>query len=133
MAATPAFAVAVAYHSGFDVDCTKTFGTKDVTLVVPDMPALFHAYLDQDESFFDLMKHMTLVSGMDNRDASLIDYLNFAAYQYGEHKILYDADKLIRMATLAGFSQAAKSAYQDGMDSSALVRRRYSLYVEALK
>lgn len=102
-------------------------------VVVPDMPAIFKAYLDRDEAYFGLMQDMRLINGMDNKDACLIDYVNLAAYQYGEHKMLYDADKLVCMAKLAGFSRAERSTYRESFDSPLPVRRHYSLYVEAIK
>ncbi|MBI4325124.1 MAG: methyltransferase domain-containing protein [Chloroflexi bacterium] len=100
---------------------------------MPDMPAVFQAYLARDYAYFDLVKDFALVSGMDNREATWVDYVNFAVYQYGEHKMVYDIEKLQKMANWAGFSKACRSDYQPGMDSETPLRRKYSVYFDAIK
>jgi len=65
--------------------------------------------------------------------ASFIDFVNWAVYQDGEHKCLWDEAKLIRVLEDIGFTRAAQAEFLSGMDVDTEIRRRYSFYVEATK
>ncbi|MHB8520750.1 MAG: class I SAM-dependent methyltransferase [Limisphaerales bacterium] len=100
---------------------------------VPDMPAIFSAYLAKDYAYFDLLRDFSLIQGLDNRNATSVDYVNFSVYQFGEHRIVYDEEKLAKMSGLSGFSRSGKTEYLPEVDSSTPMRRKYSFYFEAIK
>ena len=64
---------------------------------------------------------------------TLVDFVNYAVYQSGEHKCIYDAEKLARLLKAIGYRQAGPSTYRERLDPGAAERRRYSLYFEAVK
>lgn len=102
-------------------------------VVIPDFASAFRAYLEKEKEYFDLLVNARLVNGLDEADITLIDYVNFGVYQRGQHKMLYDAEKLALLLRKVGFAVVRRSAYKLGMDSDAPTRLRYSLYMEAIK
>jgi hypothetical protein len=74
-----------------------------------------------------------LVTGLDPRDATLIDYLNYAVYQFGEHLCLWDEDKLRQCLRQAGFVNMGRSQCQADLDSQIIYRRHFSFYFQAWK
>jgi predicted SAM-dependent methyltransferase len=100
--------------------------------VLPDMCKIFQAYLSGNRSFFQLLDDHRLVrEGLGGR--ALVDYVNYAVYQYGEHKTMYNFDKLSRVLSTIGFDSVIQSAFSEKIDISLDLRRAYSLYVEARK
>jgi hypothetical protein len=73
------------------------------------------------------------MSGLAPESVQLIDFLNYAVYQDGEHVCLWDERKLKFELKRAGFSETARSAYNDEFDSPEPKRRRFSIYFEARK
>ena len=60
-------------------------------------------------------------------------WVNYAAYQSGEHKWIYDEQKVILLFQKTGFKSVAPSVFMAGVDPDGPLRRRYSFYVEAIK
>lgn len=60
-------------------------------------------------------------------------WVNYAAYQSGEHKWIYDEQKVILLLQKIGFKSVAPSVFQAGVDPDVPLCRRYSFYVEAIK
>jgi SAM-dependent methyltransferase len=100
---------------------------------LPAFPAMFRAYVDRDESFFSLVDIAAIYPDADPETLTLADHVNYGVYQHGEHKCIYDEDKIIRLLRKIGFASAASSEYQEGIDPPSPLRRRYSFYVEAVK
>lgn len=97
---------------------------------LPDFRRIAAAYVDNDACFFDLIDIREAFPHNAPGTHALIDYLNYAAYQSGEHRMLWDADKLIRTLLAAGFSDVRECGYDEALDPGSEVRRRYSFYVE---
>lgn len=99
-------------------------------LVLPDANALFKAYLNKDVSYFDGID-IVEKTGRNPNSIAILDYVNYAVYQYGQHKCLYDYEKLSKLLNYVGFKSDSivLSEYRDGLDSSQ--RKRFSFYVEA--
>ena len=102
-------------------------------VVLPDFQSILVAYARRDTGYFDLLKDLRLVDGMKPGDKTLIDFISYSVYQYGEHKSLWDEEKLTVLLKKAGFSSVARSSFKPETDSDYPARMRYSLYMEAAK
>ncbi|HEX8643929.1 MAG TPA: methyltransferase domain-containing protein [Allosphingosinicella sp.] len=100
---------------------------------LPNYEGLFRAYLDRDESYFDLLNMREILPYVEPGTESFVDHVNYGVYQHGEHKCVYDAEKFVLLLRKAGFSQAEAKDYEQGTDQPSELRRRYSFYVEAVK
>ena len=110
--------------------CLEPGGTFRATL--PNFKSIFRAYLENDEAYFSLVPHEWLTTRT-MPTASLIDFVNWAVYQYGEHQCLWDEDKMIRVFKDIGFRRAEAAEFLSGIDVDSEIRRRYSFYVEGIK
>jgi SAM-dependent methyltransferase len=99
---------------------------------LPDLRGLFRAYLEGNELHFDLLKPL-LEPLLDPRWLTLVDYVNYGVYQFGEHKYIYDEVKLGAVLERVGFRHVRPAAFDARWDVDTPERRRYSFYVEALK
>lgn len=114
-------------------DCFRALQPGGVfRIVLPDMKSLFAAYLKNDIEYFKLLDPL-LAPEIEPKTATPIDYINYGVYQFGEHKYIYDQEKLIKVLKSIGFSDAVVSSFQPGIDVDTPTRRRYSFYVEARK
>jgi hypothetical protein len=100
---------------------------------LPAFDKMFEAYLTRDTAYFDLVEIEPLTPGVDADALTLVDYVNYGVYQFGEHKMIWDEEKAIRLLRKAGFENPAASEYREGIDPSEPLRTRYSFYVEAVK
>jgi predicted SAM-dependent methyltransferase len=98
-------------------------------IALPDLPAIFDAYLRRDADWLSLLD--PFVGVRDFR--TIVDYVNYGVYQHGEHKCVYDIEKLQAMLTGIGFSSVVRADYDPGLDPSTELRRRYSFYADAVK
>ena len=110
--------------------CLEPGGTFRAGL--PNFRTIFRAYLENDESYFSLVPHEWLATRT-TATASLIDFVNWAVYQSGEHKCLWDEAKLTLVLEDIGFSRAAPAEFSHGIDVDTEARRRYTFYVEGTK
>jgi hypothetical protein len=94
--------------------------------------ALFRAYLEGDEAYFELLKPL-LATVLDPRSLTLVDYVNYGVYQFGEHKYIYDEVKLGAILERTGFANVRSAAFDGRWDVDTPERRHYSFYVEAFK
>jgi predicted SAM-dependent methyltransferase len=102
-------------------------------VVLPDFPAIFRAYVYQDTDYFEPIRDWPLVPGVKPADMTLIDYLNYSVYQFGEHLCLWDEEKLRQCLRQAGFVKMEESQFQPDLDSSVLYRLHFSFYFQARK
>jgi predicted SAM-dependent methyltransferase len=102
-------------------------------LALPNFKGLFEAYLHRNESYFDLISISESLPEVEPETATLVDHVNYGVYQAGEHKCVYDEEKLVLVLRKIGFSAVAPADYQAGMDPASPLRRRYSFYIEAVK
>jgi predicted SAM-dependent methyltransferase len=102
-------------------------------LALPNFRGLFEAYLKGDEAYVDGINIREVLPEVEPGTETFVDHINYGVYQYGEHKYIYDEDKLILILKRIGYSRVAASDYREGIDPASSVRRRYSFYVEAVK
>lgn len=102
-------------------------------IALPDLKSLIAAYLRGDQAYLDLLNVSELLPDVEPGTETTVDYLNYGLYQYGEHKCIYDEDKLRVILSRIGFNVVESSSYKPGLDPESELRRRYSFYVEARK
>lgn len=100
---------------------------------LPDFKGSFEAYLRADEKHFDLINIRDALPEIEPGTETLVDHINFGVYQHGEHKCIYDEEKIITVLKNIGFKQAAPSSFREDIDPDEPVRLRHSFYVEAVK
>lgn len=101
-------------------------------IVLPDFRRLFDAYLKNDTEYFELLDSV-VASAIQPEHRSIVDFINYGVYQFGEHKCIHDQEKLKRVLFDIGFSSVIQSSYEESVDIEAPLRRRYSFYVNAVK
>ena len=102
-------------------------------IALPDLRALFDAYLREDYAYLELLDIAKLRPDVEPGTESTVDYVNYGVYQYGEHKCIHDEAKLTLVLQKIGYSTVSVSSYQDKSDPDSPLRRRYSFYMEATK
>lgn len=102
-------------------------------LALPDFKGACAAYLKNDASYFDLVDVDLFLPEVEPGTLTIIDFINFAAYQSGEHKRVFDEEKVILLLQNIGYSTAEISSFQSDIDTPGLVRTKYSFYIEARK
>jgi predicted SAM-dependent methyltransferase len=102
-------------------------------IVLPDMPSLFQAYLSRDADVFSLLDKEKLMDWVEPATRTFIDYLNYCIYQHGEHKCIYDSEKLQVLLRHIGFSRVEVSSFSESTDLGTELRRAYSFYTNAWK
>lgn len=100
-------------------------------ILVPNYPEIFQAYLDGNKDYFDMVPIYNHLFPWET--ASLIDHVQYAVHQFGEHKSVWDFDKFEKRLKFFGFSKVVKSDYNRWVDPDCPMRKRYSLCVEATK
>lgn len=118
-------------------DCYRALRPGGVfRIVLPDLRGFFEAYLRGEKEYLDELDPFVsayLPAVAESETKTLIDYVNFGVYQNGEHKYIYDEEKLELIFSKIGYSSVAPSSYREGIDLDVPVRRRYSFYMEAVK
>jgi predicted SAM-dependent methyltransferase len=99
---------------------------------LPTFRAMFRAYLDGDAGYFEGVALADVRPEVEPETATLLDHVQYGVYQYGEHKCLYDEDKLCRVLKRLGF-EARAVPYDPEVDATNDLRRRYSFFVEGVK
>lgn len=102
-------------------------------VVIPDFRACFEAYVRNDADYFKLIDLNAVYPGPAAKPLSIVDNLNYAVYQFGEHRCIYDEEKLGVLLTGVGFRSVERVAFDASVDVDAPLRRQYSLYIEATK
>jgi predicted SAM-dependent methyltransferase len=100
-------------------------------IVIPDFRACFEAYARHDADFFSLIDLHVLYPGPEAKPLTLVDFLNYSVYQFGEHRCLYDEEKLFAVLGSLGFHSMERSEFDASIDIGEPLRTRYSLYFEA--
>jgi len=104
----------------------------EMRMVIPDMEKVFKAYVNKDLRFFDLID-IELVVPQSKEYSSVIDYVNYGIYQFGQHRYCYDFEKICLLLKSVGFKNIIKDKFDPDIDSDTEIRKRYSLYVKAIK
>lgn len=100
---------------------------------LPDFKTSFRAYVEGDHSRFNMVNPLKKLPALEESTMSIVDHINFGVYQNGQHKCIYDEDKISLALKSVGFSSVDITDYKEGIDPGDKVRRRYSFYVEAVK
>lgn len=100
---------------------------------LPNFKGFFAAYLRGDKSYIDMINIHEVLPEVEPGTETYTDYVNYGVYQYGEHKCIYDEEKVVLLLQKLGFRAVTESSYQDGIDPASELRRRYSFYVEGVK
>jgi hypothetical protein len=74
-----------------------------------------------------------VLPGLDPATTTLVDHINYGVYQNGEHKFIYDEEKICLVLRSLGFGSVNITPYREGLDPPNELRQRYSFYVEAIK
>ena len=118
-------------------DCYRTLRPGGVfRIVLPNLRGFFEAYLRGEKEYFDELDpfiYAYMPSVIESGTKTLIDYINFGVYQNGEHKYIYDEEKLDLILEKIGYTSVVPSSYQEGIDLDVSFRQRYSFYMEAVK
>jgi predicted SAM-dependent methyltransferase len=119
-------------------DCHRVLRPGGIFRVaLPNFRATFEAYLRGDHKHFELLDELQKICAvfprMEPGTRTLVDYVNYSVYQFGEHKYIYDEAKLELILQSMGFSSATPSSFREGIDPDTPLRRRYSFYMEAVK
>ncbi len=102
-------------------------------VALPTFTNMFRAYLDRDFGYFDLNDIFEAFPELERGSETLVDYVNYGVYQFGEHKCIYDEEKTLLILNRLGFKTVKAVPYLEGIDPESEVRRKYSFYVEAVK
>ena len=103
-----------------------------IYLEIPDFVSTIKAYLNGDWEYFN---HPAIMSFCKDKNlASLLDYaLHQRVDGSPEHIAFVDASYAIYMLKQAGFNNPYQTSYWEGVANSDDLRRRYSIYVQAVK
>ncbi|MDQ3813361.1 MAG: methyltransferase domain-containing protein [Armatimonadota bacterium] len=100
---------------------------------MPNFRGMFEAYINGEYQYTDLVDILLLLPDVEPGTETYTDYLNYGVYQFGEHKCIYDEEKMVLLLQKIGFKSVALSQFEQGIDPDTPLRRRYSFYVEAIK
>jgi predicted SAM-dependent methyltransferase len=102
-------------------------------IVIPDYRTICSAFASGDQEYFSLLDLARIFPDIPPGLRALSDSMNYAMYQFGQHRCIYDEEKLRPLLTDIGFREVVRSDHRDDVDPDDSLRRRYSLYVEATK
>ncbi|MEM6285232.1 MAG: methyltransferase domain-containing protein [Chloroflexota bacterium] len=104
-------------------------------VVVPDYLKYSAAYVNGDDAFFTTLEN-AMPDGWVRRVPGaecVTDHMHFLAYQWGEHKCLYDPERMEKMLKVAGFTDVRQVDFDPDMDIDHVAYTGYSLYMEATR
>lgn len=102
---------------------------------VPDFARLAHAYVEGNSDYFAPLYDIfggNMGDGVEGSN-TIMDAMNNALYQFGEHRCMYDMEKLVRLLSAIGFSVVRPSSFDPSIDGDWDSREHFSLYIDALK
>ncbi|MFZ2540639.1 MAG: methyltransferase domain-containing protein [Gallionella sp.] len=103
-------------------------------LGVPDFQKVFRCYCAGDtellESFRNtLSEKFALLSDR----VCAMDYVNRSVYEFGEHKICLDMEKIRNLLIISGFLNSAISSQNFDSKIDVNARKEFTFFVEAIK
>jgi predicted SAM-dependent methyltransferase len=111
-------------------DCYRAMRHDGVfRIVLPDYKRFFRAYLEGDRAFFEPLRYGLV----EHETATLGDFMTYVVYQFGEHKTIYDVERLVTVLKNVGFRQVYETSFDPSIDVGNDLRQKYSFYVEAIK
>jgi SAM-dependent methyltransferase len=124
------------YRHGLQLirDCYRALRPGGVfRIALPNYRGLFEAYLRGDYKYVELIDILKVLPEVEPGTETLVDHINYGVYQHGQHKCIYDEEKIILILKKIGYSSVALSSYKKGIDPNTPVRQRYSFYMEVVK
>lgn len=104
------------YFDGLMRDCYRVLEPGGrFRAALPNFAATYRAYLDNNGQYFDALTE-DVRAAIPLAERTLIDFVNYAAYQFGEHKLILDEEKIIAVLRHIGYTQADVSFYQPDVD-----------------
>ena len=100
-------------------------------IALPQIRLMFDAYLRHDQGPFEQSGSASRLPEDELAARTLVDHLNLGIYENGEHKYLYDEEKLVLVLREVGFSAVEVSEYKSDIDVPR--RKQHSFYVEAVR
>lgn len=115
-------------------DCHRSLRPGGVLrFALPDFKGMFEAYLNRDAGYLELVDIRETLPYVEPGTETLVDHVNYGVYQFGEHKTIYDQEKLTLLLRHIGFRSVSESSFRSDIDPDTPLRRRYSFYVDATK
>ena len=115
-------------------DCHRVLRAGGVFRIsLPNFKGLFDSYVRGDHEYTSMVNIREVLPDVEPGTETLVDQVNYGVYQCGEHKCIYDQEKLVLLLRRIGFSSVGETPYKEGVDPSDELRRKYSFYVEAVK
>jgi predicted SAM-dependent methyltransferase len=104
-------------------------------IALPSFKMLFQAYLEDDPARLNLLipRLPPRIRDVSPEVIMLIDHISHSVFEYGEHKHLYDEDKIMALLNAIGYSAVRVSTFQAQIDVNDPLRQQYSFYIEATK
>jgi predicted SAM-dependent methyltransferase len=102
---------------------------------LPDFARVARAYVSgEDDYFLPLYRIFSekIGDGIPGSE-TILDAVNNVLYQFGEHRCMYDTNKLVRLLSAIGFSEVEPSSFDPAIDGDWDAREHFSLYVDAFK
>ncbi len=124
------------YKQGIQLlkDCYRVLQRDGVfRIALPDFKTSFSAYLQSDEKHFNLYDIHDVMPELEPGTEAIVDHINYGVYDNGEHRCIYDEEKIIKLLRGLGYRKVAESSYSPSIDPDEPIRRRHSFYVEAVK
>jgi hypothetical protein len=100
---------------------------------VPDFAKLARAYIDGDRDYFAPLYEIfagLLGDGVAGSE-TIMDAVNNGLYQFGQHRCMYDMEKLERLLAAIGFTRVTPSEFDPSIDGDWDARQHFSLYIDA--
>jgi hypothetical protein len=117
-------------------DCYRVLRPKSrLRTCLPDFSRLAHAYVAGETDYFAPLYTIfasRMGDGVPGSD-TIMDAVNNGLYQFGEHRCMYDLEKLVKLLTAIGFSQVKPSLFDPTIDGDWDSREHFSLYIDAFK
>jgi len=79
------------------------------------------------------LKDRNLVKDRARKYKNPIEIIDYVSHQYGEHRAIYDNQLISDILKEIGFSEVVISEYDESIDSSDIIRIKYSSFIEAIK
>jgi predicted SAM-dependent methyltransferase len=102
---------------------------------LPDFARVASAYVAGDIEYFSPLYDIFpgLIGDGVPRSDTIIDAVNNVLYQRGEHRCMYDTEKLERLLRAIGFTKVEPSSFDPAIDGDWDSREHFSVYVDAFK
>lgn len=103
-------------------------------LGVPDFPKVFRSYCNDDKEWLEIRrKELSERLHLPPKLICAMDFINKAVYEYGEHKICLDMEKIKNLLIFSGFSPLSIESSDFDQRIDLIARREFTFFVEAIK